>query len=71
MNYDSCTPDQSNGACRWWGNWSTEFAFKSRHPGGGQFCFGDGSVHFLSANIEHWSYQYLGGMGDANVVSLP
>ena len=71
MNYDSCTPDQSNGACRWWGNWSTEFAFKSRHPGGVQFCFGDGSVHFLSENIEHWSYQYLGGMSDANVVSLP
>lgn len=71
MNYDSCTPDQSNGACRWWGNWSTEFAFKSRHPGGVQFCFGDGSVQFLSENMEHWSYQYLGGMNDANVVSLP
>ena len=71
MNYDSCTQDQSNGACRWWGNWSTEFAFKSRHPGGVQFCFGDGSVRFLSENMEHWSYQYLGCMNDAKVTSSP
>ncbi len=71
MNFDSCTTDQSNGACRWWGNWSTEFAFKSRHSGGVQFCFGDGSVHFLSDQIAHWTYQHLGGMADSQVTSIP
>ena len=26
--------------------------FSSKHPGGGQFLFGDGSVHFISENVE-------------------
>jgi hypothetical protein len=30
--------------------------------------FVDGSVHFLSQNINHKTYQYLGGRSDGNAV---
>jgi prepilin-type N-terminal cleavage/methylation domain-containing protein/prepilin-type processing-associated H-X9-DG protein len=33
-------------------------AFHSRHTGGSQFTFGDGSVHFISENIEHTNTNY-------------
>jgi prepilin-type N-terminal cleavage/methylation domain-containing protein/prepilin-type processing-associated H-X9-DG protein len=71
MNYDTCTKDLSKGPCRWWDNWSTEFGFKSLHPGGVNFTFGDGSVHFLTQNIDHWTYQYLGGKSDGNAIAIP
>ncbi|MGE3805346.1 MAG: DUF1559 domain-containing protein [Gemmataceae bacterium] len=73
INYDSCnntgSPDPNN--CKNYNNWSTELAFKSRHPGGAQFLMGDGSVHFLSETIDHWTYQYLGGKADGKSVPLP
>ena len=33
--------------------------FYSYHPGGANFLFGDGSVHFLSSGIDPFTYQYL------------
>jgi prepilin-type N-terminal cleavage/methylation domain-containing protein/prepilin-type processing-associated H-X9-DG protein len=33
--------------------------FYCRHPGGANFLFGDGSVHFLSSGINPTTYQYL------------
>ncbi len=60
-------------------------AFHSYHVGGGQFTFVDGSVHFISENIEHTNtnytaspenvngpfglYQKLGGIDDGNVIT--
>ena len=35
---------------------------------GAQFLFGDGSVHFLSENIDHGTYNNLGAAADGNVV---
>jgi prepilin-type N-terminal cleavage/methylation domain-containing protein/prepilin-type processing-associated H-X9-DG protein len=71
MNYDTCNKDQSKGACRWWDNFSTEFGFKSLHPRGVNFTFGDGSVHFLSQTIDHLTYQYLGGKSEGQSVTIP
>src|SRR5262249_37217847 len=65
INFDSCrtmaeataqgmTPCYSN--C----TWNTEVGFKSLHPGGALFVFGDGSVQFLQQNIVMKAYNYLG-----------
>ena len=71
INYDTCTQDLSKGPCAWWNNWSTEFGFKSAHPSGANFAMGDGSVHFVSETIDHWTYQRLGGRNEGEAASLP
>jgi len=38
--------------------------FGSLHPGGAQFCFADGSVRFLSENIDPEIYENLGHRAD-------
>ncbi len=37
-----------------------ELSFSSLHPSGGHFCVGDGSVRFISFNINQQTYQGLG-----------
>ncbi len=71
INVDTCDPNASADPCRRPCNWATELAFKSQHPGGCLFVFGDGSVHFLSESIDHWNYQYLGAKADGQVATLP
>lgn len=77
INYDSCyanlaeaTAAGGNG-CNALCNWNTEVGFKSLHPGGANFLFGDGSVHFLPETIDHWTYQYLGDKDDGEPVTIP
>ena len=41
--------------------------FGSRHPGGAQFCLGDGSVHFISETIDFQVYQSLGTIDGGEV----
>jgi prepilin-type processing-associated H-X9-DG protein len=50
-------------------NWNFSWGFRSRHPAGSQFVFADGSVHFLSQNINYQTYQYLGGRRDGHAVN--
>jgi prepilin-type N-terminal cleavage/methylation domain-containing protein/prepilin-type processing-associated H-X9-DG protein len=52
-------------------NYALSQAFKSTHPGGCQFVFGDGSVHFLSENITMTLFQYLGCRNDGVSSPLP
>ena len=47
MNSGISPPQRCNGA------------FASRHPGGGQFVFGDGRVAFLSDTISQATYRAL------------
>jgi len=74
INYDSCAVDLAaagGNGCKARCNWNTEVGFKSRHPGGAQFVFGDGSVHFLSESIDHWTHQYLGDKQDGRASTIP
>jgi prepilin-type N-terminal cleavage/methylation domain-containing protein len=65
------SPNPKGDPARSIDNWALEFAFKSRHPGGTSFVFGDGSVHFLSESIDIKLYQLLGCRNDGQAVSLP
>jgi prepilin-type N-terminal cleavage/methylation domain-containing protein len=51
-------------SCTHWSNWSTTNAFKSQHKGGAQFVLVDGSVQFLSENIDYVTYNRLGDRRD-------
>jgi prepilin-type processing-associated H-X9-DG protein len=55
-------------------DWTSRFSyaargFKSRHPGGANFLFADGSVHFLKASINRVTYAALGSRNGGEVVS--
>src|SRR5262249_39634632 len=52
-------------------NWHVTWGAKSNHTGGANFAFVDGSVHFISQNVNHQTYQYLGCRNDGQVVVLP
>lgn len=41
--------------------------FGSAHTGGAQFCLADGSVHFLSENIDQTLYENLSTMADGKI----
>ncbi|MEX2169888.1 MAG: DUF1559 domain-containing protein [Pirellulales bacterium] len=54
--------------------WPTKFNdlfFGSRHPGGAQFVFGDGSVRFLQDNIDFQTYRRYGTRNDGLVIDDP
>jgi prepilin-type N-terminal cleavage/methylation domain-containing protein len=44
--------------------WNLSWGFRSKHPQGCQFVFGDGSVHFINQNVNYQTYQRLGGRKD-------
>ncbi|HMC88299.1 MAG TPA: H-X9-DG-CTERM domain-containing protein, partial [Gemmataceae bacterium] len=47
------------------------WGFRSRHSGGANFVFVDGSVHFLAQTIDHKTFQLLGCRNDGQPVSVP
>jgi prepilin-type processing-associated H-X9-DG protein len=73
INYrsDSRSPTMCDPPDRHYQNWGVSMGYKSNHPGGTQFVFGDGSVHFLSQTIEMRTYQLLGCRNDGQAFSLP
>jgi prepilin-type processing-associated H-X9-DG protein len=69
INYDTSIRDNSTtDNCHRYCNWNTADGFKSAHPGGASFLFGDGSVHFLSETIHYQTYQYLGAKNDGQPI---
>jgi prepilin-type N-terminal cleavage/methylation domain-containing protein/prepilin-type processing-associated H-X9-DG protein len=52
-------------------NWAVTWGFKSNHPNGANFARVDGSVGFISQNIDMRTYQYLGCRDDGQAVSVP
>jgi prepilin-type N-terminal cleavage/methylation domain-containing protein/prepilin-type processing-associated H-X9-DG protein len=69
INFDSCN-DEATDLCARPCNWTTEVGFKSRHSGGAQFLFGDGSVQFIRDAVDHQTYQYLGAKDDGQQASI-
>ena len=45
--------------------------FSSAHSGGMHFLMADGSVHFLSENIDYNTFRWLGQRADGEVLSFP
>jgi len=70
INYNTSSEDPADG-CKANCNWNMELGFKSLHPGGAGFLFGDGSVQFLGESIDHWTYQYLGAKADGHPAQIP
>jgi prepilin-type processing-associated H-X9-DG protein len=60
--------DNSGDPARSSDNWGVVFGFKSRHPGGCNFLFCDGSVHFLSEDISAMTYNLLGCRNDGRSI---
>jgi prepilin-type N-terminal cleavage/methylation domain-containing protein/prepilin-type processing-associated H-X9-DG protein len=72
INYDSCRktepPFGAEQDCGTFFNYNTSSGFKSRHPGGANFTLADGSVQFISENIDYRNYQRLGDRQDAEAI---
>lgn len=68
INYDTCD-ENAVDPCHRPCTWNTDVGFKSAHPGGVQFLFGDGSVRFLAEAIDHQTYQYLGAKADGQIAA--
>jgi type II secretory pathway pseudopilin PulG len=68
------TPVTPSNSCATYGdmiydNWGMSTGFKSKHPGGLVFAFGDGSVRFMSETINHDTLQLLGCRHDSKPVA--
>ena len=50
-------------------NWNLSWGYRSYHPGGAQFLFVDGTVHFLPESINYTTFQRLGGRADGETIS--
>ena len=72
INFKTCPgegPGNNNlGNCNSYNSYNTSQGFKSRHIGGAQFVLGDGSVRFISENINLLTYQQLGDRHDGQVI---
>jgi len=46
-----------------------DIIFGSNHPGGANFCYGDGSVHFLQESIDVTVYQGMASRNGGEVLA--
>lgn len=60
----TCDSSPTSTPCRAQNNWNISWGFRSQHTGGAHFLLCDGAVRFLSENLDHQTYQRLGGRGD-------
>ena len=50
-------------------NWPNQMSFRSEHPGGGQFLWGDGRVSFVKETISRDVYRAIGTRKQGEIVS--
>ena len=50
-------------------DWTHQYSFRSRHPGGANFAFADGSVKFIKTTINFSIYQALSTRSQGEIVS--
>lgn len=65
INFNTCSP---GAGCNNPTAWNTSMGFKSRHVGGAHFLLGDGTVRFISENIDYMTYQKLGDRRDSQPI---
>jgi prepilin-type N-terminal cleavage/methylation domain-containing protein/prepilin-type processing-associated H-X9-DG protein len=65
---DDAGYDSNPTSCHSETSWGRSIGFKSRHPGGAGFVMCDGSVTFLSDNIDYVTYQKLGDRWDGQII---
>ncbi|HVX12537.1 MAG TPA: DUF1559 domain-containing protein [Pirellulales bacterium] len=77
VNFPSCQNERDvNGALilNSWSPWSqwygdeASLGLKSKHPGGAQVVFADGSTHFIQENVNYEVYQRLGVRIDGKAI---
>jgi prepilin-type N-terminal cleavage/methylation domain-containing protein/prepilin-type processing-associated H-X9-DG protein len=52
-------------------NWWNVMTFRSRHPGGANFCLADGSVRFINDGIDYVLYTWLSTKAEGEAASPP
>ena len=50
--------------------WYEQRGFRSRHPGGAQFSFADGSVHFINEGVNHKTYRAMATRNGGEAVNI-
>ncbi|MFO0014850.1 MAG: DUF1559 domain-containing protein [Planctomycetota bacterium] len=63
------TPRKALELCN--ADWPNNYGFSSDHTVGGNFAFADGSVRFISNEVDLRTYRALGAIQDGQVVSVP
>jgi len=73
INYpiDPLQPDCSPSPDRFIFNYNTSMGFSSHHPGGAHFALVDGSVRFISEEIDDLTLNFLAHKSDGNPVNVP
>ena len=72
INFNTCGKRGVNDRgrdCNDYRIWMTSQGYKSDHTGGANFVFSDGSVTFLTENIDYISYQQMGSKNDEETIS--
>jgi len=64
FNIEDAAPDKIES------EWYLQRGFRSLHPGGVQFVFADGSVHFIVESIQHNIYRAFATRNGEEVASL-
>jgi prepilin-type N-terminal cleavage/methylation domain-containing protein/prepilin-type processing-associated H-X9-DG protein len=65
--YPTCQPCVGCG----WMDSAGVFPARSRHPGGANHAMGDGSVRFITDNVDQAMYCFMGNREDGQVISNP